>query len=115
MTNDNMALVASAPRLGDKDQAPPAERSGPAIISLLQQSADVARRNEERAKAMAQRLSEELKALEQRNQMLEARVRDLNERAARAEQWLLHIYDEIHAQLVEQSPPISVDRGPDYR
>lgn len=109
MTNDNTMLVAPAP---DRETVPPAERSGPAIISLLQQSADAARRNEERAKAMAQHLADEVKTLEQRNQMLEARVQDLNERAARAEQWLLHIYDEIHAQLIEQSPTISPGRNP---
>ena len=85
------------------------ERSGPAIISLLQQAADVARRNEDRAKAVNQRLMQEMQSLEHRNQVLEARVRELQDRAVRAEQWLLHIYDEIHVQLIQHSPPHITD------
>jgi uncharacterized protein YlxW (UPF0749 family) len=104
MIAEQLAQRAPRPTVNDNESLPPAERSGPAIISLLQQAADVARRNEERAKAVAERLRDEVRLLEERNQTLETRVRELNERAARAEQWLLHIYDEIHAQLIERAP-----------
>lgn len=99
----------------DAESAPSAERSGPAIISLLQQAADAAKRNEDRAKAIAQRLSQDVQALEQRNQVLEARLRELQDRAVRAEQWLLHIYDEIHVQLIEQSPSLIADGSAERR
>jgi hypothetical protein len=64
-------------------------------MTLLQQAADVARRNEERAKAMAQRLAEEVKTAELRIHELESDVRHYQERAEQAERWLMHIGDEI--------------------
>jgi hypothetical protein len=115
MTTEQLAHRAPRPTVNDNDSLPRAERSGPAIISLLQQAADAARRNEERAKATAARLTEEVKVLEERNQILELRVRELNERAARAEQWLLHIYDEIHTQLIERGPPLAAGDGAEPR
>lgn len=112
MSPEQSAQVAPRPTVNDNDSLPPAERSGPAILTLLKQAADVARRNEQRAQATAARLAEEVRTLEARNQLLEARLRELNERATRAEQWLLHIYDEIHNQFVEHSPPAAAGDAP---
>lgn len=85
----------------DQDWPPPAERTGPAIVRLLQQAAELAQRNEERFRATALRLGEEVRALEERNRLLEARVQELGERAARAEQWLMHIHQGIHTHFVD--------------
>ena len=55
---DNVLNLGGNARGGDS----PAQRSGQAIIAMLQQAADVAKRNEERAKAQAMQLAEELRA-----------------------------------------------------
>lgn len=77
-----------------------AQRSGQAIISLLQQAADVARRNEERAKAQALQLADELRIAEERIHALETRLRHFETRAADAEQWLMRIHDEVQERLI---------------
>ena len=115
MAKDSVSIPDRSPRPDDAGRIPPAEQSGPAIISLLQQAADVARRNEERAKAMAAQLGEQVDTLERENNSLQQQVHDFQERAVRAEQWLLHIYDEIHVKLIEQSPSISADAQADQR
>ena len=111
MSPEQLAQVAPRPTVNDNDSLPPAERSGPAILTLLKQAAETARSNEQRAHATTARLAEQVRVLEERNQALEAKLRELNERATRAEQWLLHIYDEIHNQFVAHSPPDSAGDG----
>ena len=115
MAKDSVSNPDLSPRPEDAGRIPPAEQSGPAIISLLQQAADVARRNEERAKAMASQLAGQVDTLERENSSLQQQVHDFQERAVRAEQWLLHIYDEIHVKLIEQSPSITADAPVDPR
>ena len=78
-----------------------AERAGQAIISMLQQAADVAKRNEERAKAQAQGLQQELAAAEARIRELEGEMRHLQERAVEAEEWLLRVFQEAKTRLIE--------------
>ncbi|NIK45724.1 hypothetical protein [Variibacter gotjawalensis] len=86
------------PRAGGPDAV---ERSGQAIIALLQQAADASRRNEDRAHARAEQLAEEVRDLENRMQQLEAHARHYQERATQAEKWLLRIYTEIQQRLIE--------------
>jgi hypothetical protein len=94
----------SAPLARDRDrvraEGNAAQRSGQAIISLLQQAADVARRNEERAKAQAVQLADELRLAEERIHALETRLRHFETRAAEAEQWLMRIHDEVKERLI---------------
>ena len=97
---DNVLNIPHAGREQGRSQEPPAQRSGQAIISLLQQAADVARRNEERAKAQAMHLAEELRAAEERCQAIEARMRHFEARAADAEAWLMRIHDEVQERLI---------------
>ena len=94
----NMEMMREPARNSDANSA---QRSGQAIVSLLQQAADVAKRNEERAKAQALHLAEELRASEERCRQMEARLRHFETRAAEAESWLLRIYDEIQDRLIE--------------
>jgi len=101
-----VAAVAPVPTVNDNDRGlPPAERSGPAIIDLLQQAADSTRRSEERAKAASLKLTDDVRRLEQQNAALQTRVSELQERATRAEQWLMHIYEQIHAQFIQPAAP----------
>jgi hypothetical protein len=83
-----------------RSQEAPAQRSGQAIISMLQQAADVARRNEERAKAQALHLVEELRIAEERYRAMEARARHYEARASEAEAWLVRIHDEVQERLL---------------
>jgi hypothetical protein len=78
-----------------------AERSGKAIVGLLQQAADAAQRNEERAKALAQQIGGELRTAQRRIAELEAQLRDAQARAGNAEEWLMHIHDQIREKLVD--------------
>lgn len=98
---DNILNIGNASREQARNEPNSAQRSGQAIISLLQQAADVAKRNEERAKAQAVHLAEELRASEERYRQMEARLRHFEARAAEAENWLLRIYDEIQDRLIE--------------
>ena len=111
MTIENVTPGAVQRVVNDKDWPPPAERSGPAIVRLLQQAAELAQRNEERFRTTALRLGEEIRALEERNRLLEARVQELVERAARAEQWLMHIHQGIHAHFVDGRAAENADRS----
>jgi hypothetical protein len=68
---------------------------------MLQQAADVARRNEERAKAQVRGLSQDLRAAERRIQELEAALDGFERRAVEAEEWLLRIFHEVKTKFVE--------------
>jgi hypothetical protein len=97
---DNVLNIPQPPREGARSQELPAQRSGQAIISLLQQAADAARRNEERAKAQALHLADELRASEERCRAIEARLRHFEARAVEAEEWLLRVHAEVQERLI---------------
>jgi xanthine dehydrogenase molybdopterin-binding subunit B len=104
--------VSVAARDRSRIDANAAQRSGQAIISLLQQAADVARRNEERAKAQALQLGDELRIAEERIHALETRLRHFETRAAEAEQWLMRIHDEVKERLIN---PLTNEAGSQER
>ena len=62
------------------------DKSGRAIVALLQEAANLAQENTGRAASMAHRLSMELREAEDRIKQLEADARLLEARAVRAEQ-----------------------------
>jgi carboxylesterase type B len=72
------------------------DRSAGAIIALLQQAADVAREDFERAVAMSKQLSLQLRASEDRAQKLQMQVEQLETRAIKAENWIARIGDEVN-------------------
>jgi hypothetical protein len=78
-----------------------AEQSGQAIVSMLRQAADVAKRNEERAKAQAQAFGQELRAARMRIESLEAELDNVEQRALEAEDWLLRVFQEVKAKFIE--------------
>jgi hypothetical protein len=80
----------------------PLDRSGQAIVAMLQDAVDVAKQNCERAMDIAHKLSLKLREAEDRIAQLEADIRHYQdraardqERAARAEKWMHRIHSEI--------------------
>jgi hypothetical protein len=79
------------------------DTAGQAILQLIHRAAGVAEENSKHAIEMAQRLSHELRAAEDRVAELEAEVVSYRERAERAEQWLHRVYTEIEERFLRQS------------
>jgi DNA repair exonuclease SbcCD ATPase subunit len=79
------------------------DTAGQTILQLIQRAAGVAEENSRHAMEMAQRLSHELRAAEDRVAELEAEVASYRERAERAEQWLHRVYTEIEQRFLRQS------------
>ncbi len=98
--NKNIVPFDSSARDREADEL---DRSGDAIISLLQQAAEAARANENRAAGIAQKLSGQLQAAEDRAAQLEAEVQAYQDRAFRAEKWLLRVYKEIEDQFFKDN------------
>lgn len=98
---ESVLRLLNLPREADRQDTHPAEHSGKAIVALLEQAAEAARRNEERAKAYAQQLAEQLRSAERRIADLEAQLRAEQARASHAEEWLMHIHDQIKEKLVD--------------
>lgn len=98
-------VIPFAPSPRDQRQAPdadPLDRSGQAIVSMLQDAVDVAKLNCERAMDIAHKLSLKLREAEDRIAQLEGDIRHYQdraardqERAARAEKWMQRIHSEI--------------------
>jgi hypothetical protein len=106
-------IVPFAP---SKDESTPegeaVEKSGQAIVSLLQQAAAVAKENCDRAMDVAHKLSMQLRAAEDRIKELEHDTRRYQERALRSEKWMGRIYKEIEEKFFD---PKSMDRADSTR
>jgi hypothetical protein len=94
--------VSSFSKSDAKSEADALDRSGDAIIALVQQAADVAREDCDRALSTAHKLSLQLRASEERADKLEAKVRQLEQDAHKAEDWLAHIYKQIEGKFFEE-------------
>jgi hypothetical protein len=79
------------------------DKVGQTILQLVAQAAGVADENSRQALGMAQKLSDQLRAAEDRVAELESELAASQERAERAEQWLYRIYGEIEDRFIEQS------------
>jgi hypothetical protein len=78
------------------------DKAGESILKLLHKAAGVAEQNSQHALDMAQKLSHQLRAAEQRITDLEAEVERHRNRAERAEQWLHKVYSEIEDRFLRQ-------------
>jgi exonuclease VII small subunit len=78
-----------------REQGDPVDRSGEAIIELLQQAAETANSNCDRAMELAHKLSQQLRSAEERIRELESDTNHFHDRAQRAEKWLARIYKDI--------------------
>jgi hypothetical protein len=94
-TPEKVIPFAPAPRDPRQGEGDPLDRSGMAIVSMLQEAVDVAKENCDRALELAHKLSLQLRAAEDRIAQLEGDCRHYQERAARAEKWMHRIHTEI--------------------
>ncbi len=78
------------------------DKAGQTILGLLHKAASVAEANSQHALEMAQKLSHQLRAAEDRIVELEAEVENYREKADRAEQWLHRVYTEIEDRFLRQ-------------
>ena len=92
--------VAKNAEPGDADKL---DKAGQTILQLVQRAAGIADENSRHALEMAQKLSHQLRAAEDRVAELEAEVTAYRERADRAEQWLHRVYTEIEDRFLQQS------------
>jgi chromosome segregation ATPase len=75
------------------------ETAGQTIIQLVTKAVETADANVKRALDVAQKLSRQLQAAEQRNTDLEADLRYHKDRAERAEKWLNFIQTELQQKF----------------
>jgi predicted ribosome quality control (RQC) complex YloA/Tae2 family protein len=101
---ESETVVAFSP--GAKDATPEGvdqlDKAGQTILSLLHKAAGVAEENSRYALDMAQKLSHQLRAAEDRIAELEAEVELYRDKADRAEQWLHKIYTEIEERFIKR-------------
>ena len=104
MSTQNSEVIRFAPAPnnvpGDVDQL---DKAGETILQLVHKAAGVAEQNSSRALSMAQKLSDQLRAAEDRITELETESVTYRERANRAEQWLHRVYTEIEDRFLRQS------------
>jgi predicted nucleic acid-binding Zn-ribbon protein len=102
-----------------RDQRPadgdPIDRSGLAIVSMLQEAVDVAKQNCERAMDIAHKLSLQLRTAEDRIAQLEGDIRHYQERAARAEKWMHRIHSEIEDRFFKDPTIAANNQQPQQR
>jgi hypothetical protein len=79
------------------------DKAGQTILQLVAQAAGIADENSRHALGMAQKLSDQLRAAEDRVAALETELAASQERAERAEQWLHRVYTEIEDRFLQQS------------
>jgi hypothetical protein len=101
---ESESVVAFSP--GAKDATPDSldqlDKAGQTILKLLHKAAGVAEENSRHALDMAQKLSHQLRAAEDRIAELEAEVELYRDKADRAEQWLHKVYTEIEERFIRQ-------------
>jgi hypothetical protein len=76
------------------------DRAGQTILQLLHRAADVAENNSRHALEMAQKLSHQLRAAEERIAELEVEAKTYQERAEQAERWLHKVHAEIEDRFL---------------
>ncbi len=79
------------------------DAAGQSIVQLLHKAAGFAEANSRQALDMAQKLSHQLRAAEDRIAELEAQADAYRERSDRAEQWLHRVYTEIEDRFLRRA------------
>jgi hypothetical protein len=85
---------------GEVENTDPPDRTGQSILRLLQKAGDATNQDRRHASEMAQRLSQELCAAQDRIAQLEDDLAAHRDRAERAELWL----DKIRTEIEQQFP-----------
>jgi hypothetical protein len=99
----SLAGVENILRMGRGEQAPTnpvardgeLTRKGQAALDLVHQVADTISATESRIETLLVRALEQLKTMEDRNRVLEARAVEAENRAREAEKWLLRLHVEM--------------------
>ena len=99
---ESESVVPFAPKNAASNDADQLDRAGQTILQLLHKAAGVAEENCRHALDMAQKLSHQLRAAEDRVAELEAEVQLYRDKADRAEQWLHKVYTEIEDRFLPQ-------------
>ena len=102
--HDSESVIPFTPaaRSAAADGVDQVDQAGQTILGLLHRAAGVAEANSQHALEMAQKLSHQLRAAEDRIADLEAEVGMYKEKADRAEQWLHRVYTEIEDRFLRQ-------------
>ena len=99
---ESESVAPFAPKNAASNDADQLDRAGQTILQLLHKAAGVAEENSRYALDMAQKLSHQLRAAEDRVAELEAEVQLYRDKADRAEQWLHKVYTEIEDRFLPQ-------------
>ena len=99
---ESESVVPFAPKNAASNDADQLDRAGQTILQLVHKAAGVAEENSRHALDMAQKLSHQLRAAEDRVAELEAEVQLYRDKADRAEQWLHKVYTEIEDRFLPQ-------------
>jgi predicted ribosome quality control (RQC) complex YloA/Tae2 family protein len=99
MSQTEKSVIPFAPTDKGNDQL---DKAGQSILNLLHKAAGVAEKHSQHALDIAQQLSNQLRAAEQRIADLEAEAERHRDRAERAEQWLHKVYSEIEERFLRQ-------------
>jgi chromosome segregation ATPase len=94
---DRNATLAARPRPQDngREDGDPLEQSGQAILGLLKEAADTAKATCDQAMNSAQKLSDQVRAAEDKVELLESELQQFVDRATRAEKWLTRIHNQV--------------------
>ena len=93
-------VLKFAPREKAQNRVAELDDAGQAIVAQIRTAADLAKEDCDRAMSLAHKLSMELRAAEDRTQQMAGEVEHWRDRAARAEQWLRTIQQEIEEKLL---------------
>jgi hypothetical protein len=96
------SVIRFEPNAKSVSDASQLDKAGQTILQLLHRAAGVAEDNSRHALEMAQELSQQLRAAEERIAELEAEIDTYRDRADRAEQWLHRVYSEIEDRFLRQ-------------
>ena len=99
-TDTHEQVLKFAPKEKAQNRVAELDDAGQAIVAQIRTAADLAKEDCDRAMSLAHKLSMELRAAEDRTHEMEAEVEHWRERAARAEQWLRIIQNEIEEKLL---------------
>ena len=81
----------------------PLDAAGQSIVQLLHKAAGAAEANSRKALDVAQKLSEQLRAAEERINELEAEAEAYRQKSERAEQWLHRVYTDIEERFLQNA------------
>jgi chromosome segregation ATPase len=93
-------VVKFAPKEKAANRVAQLDDAGQAIVAQIRTAADLVKEDCDRAMGLAHKLSRELRAAEDRTQQMASEVEHWRDRAARAEQWLRTIQQEIEEKLL---------------